>query len=78
VFLPQFVATSEAHNPLPFLILGIMFIIPGTIWCIMLAVFAARLADKIKRSNKISVWLNRVTGSVFIMLGLKLALMSKK
>lgn len=78
VFLPQFVATSQAHNPLPFLILGIMFIIPGTIWCIMLAVFAARLANKVKKSNKISAWLNRVTGCVFIGLGVKLALMAKK
>jgi threonine/homoserine/homoserine lactone efflux protein len=77
VFLPQFVKTSEAHNPVPFLILGIMFIIPGTIWCIMLAVFASKLADKVKKSGKVSLWLNRVTGGVFIALGLRLALLSK-
>jgi len=78
VFLPQFVKTSEAHNPVPFLILGIMFIIPGTLWCITLAVFAAKLADKIKKSGKVSSWLSRVTGGVFIGLGLKLALLAKK
>jgi RhtB (resistance to homoserine/threonine) family protein len=77
VFLPQFVKTSEAHNPVPFLILGILFVIPGTLWCIMLVIFAAKLSDKIKQNNKISLWLNRVTGGVFIGLGLKLALLSK-
>ena len=77
VFLPQFVKMSEAHNPLPYLILGIMFIIPGTIWCLMLVVFASKLSHKIKENNKISLWLNRVTGGVFIGLGLKLALLVK-
>ena len=77
VFLPQFVKTSEVHNPVPYLILGIMFIIPGTIWCLMLVLFASKLADKIKGSNKVATWLNRVTGGVFIGLGLKLALMAK-
>lgn len=77
VFLPQFVQTSEAHNPVPFLVLGILIIVPGTIWCIMLAVFASKLADKIKKSNRVSLWLNRFTGGVFIALGLRLALLSK-
>jgi RhtB (resistance to homoserine/threonine) family protein len=78
VFLPQFVKTSNAHNPVPFLILGIIFIIPGTIWCIILVIFAAKLSNKIKGNSKISLWLNRVTGGVFIALGLKLALLSNK
>jgi len=78
IFLPQFVKTSEAHNPLPFLILGIMFIVPGTIWCLILAVFAAKLANRVKKSAKLSWWLNRITGGLFIGLGLRLALMAKK
>ena len=77
VFLPQFVKTSEAHNPIPFLILGLMFIIPATVWCIMLVLFAVKLSQKLRQNNKISVWLNRATGVVFIALGLKLALISK-
>ena len=78
VFLPQFVKSSQIHNPAPYLMLGIIFIIPGTIWCIILAVFAAALSNKIKENNNVSLWLNRVTGGVFILLGLKLALLSKK
>jgi RhtB (resistance to homoserine/threonine) family protein len=77
VFLPQFVKTSEAHNPVPFLILGIMFIVPASVWCFMQVMFAAKLSQKIQQNTKISAWLNRATGGVFIALGLKLALMSK-
>jgi RhtB (resistance to homoserine/threonine) family protein len=78
VFLPQFVKTSEAHNPVPFLILGAILTIPGTIWCLTLAMFAARLSKKLKGNNKISIWLNRITSGVFIGLGLKLALLTKR
>lgn len=78
VFLPQFIITSEAHNPVPFLVLGIIFIIPGTIWCLLLAICAGSLSNKIRSNNKVTDWLNRVTGGVFIALGLKLALFTKK
>jgi threonine/homoserine/homoserine lactone efflux protein len=77
VFLPQFVASAQIHNPVPYLVLGIIFIIPGTIWCIILALFAAKLSGTIKRNSQISVWLNGLTGGVFIALGMKLALLSK-
>jgi threonine/homoserine/homoserine lactone efflux protein len=78
VFLPQFVKTSAAHNPLPFIILGIIFVIPGTAWCIIIALSAARVSGRINQNNKIAMWLNRVTGGVFITLGLRLAWMSRK
>jgi len=77
VFLPQFVKTSEAHNPVPFLILGVIFTIPGTIWCLMLVIFAAKLSQKIKGNNKIAVRLNQITGGVFIALGIRLATLAK-
>jgi threonine/homoserine/homoserine lactone efflux protein len=76
VFLPQFVKTSEAHNPVPFLILGAILTIPGTIWCLTLAMFAARLSKKLKGNNRISIWLNRTTAGVFFALGLRLAMMT--
>lgn len=77
VFLPQFVRPENASSPLPFILLGIIFVIPGTIWCLMLAVFSAMLSKKISQSNRITLWLSRVTGGLFIALGLKLALLSK-
>jgi len=78
VFLPQFIRPAEVHNPLPFILLGIIFIIPGTIWCLALAVFAALISKKLKKTTRVYLWFNRITGSIFIGLGLKLALISKK
>jgi len=78
VFFPQFVKPSEANNPLPYLILGSMFTIVGSMWCLTLVFFAAKLSRKIRENGKVSLWINRVTGGVFIALGLKLALLVKR
>jgi threonine/homoserine/homoserine lactone efflux protein len=78
VFLPQFVKTSYAHSPLPFIILGVIFVIPGTVWSIILAISSAKLSGTISQNSKITLWLNRITGGVFIGLGLKLALIGRR
>jgi len=78
VFLPQFVLPSAAGSPLPFFVLGIIFVIPGTIWCLLLAIFSSMLAEKIKGNKSLGVWINRVTGGIFIGLGVRLALMARK
>ena len=39
-FLPQFIDPNHANNVIPFLILGISFLITGTIWCLILALLA--------------------------------------
>lgn len=76
-FLPQFIKPSSVGDALPFLILGLTFLFTGTIWCLLLAVFAAKLSKRIKQSSKIQTWLQRITGGVFVGLGLKLALTEK-
>ena len=43
-FLPQFVAADSAHKTLAFLVLGLIFITGGTLWCLGLAAFAAKAA----------------------------------
>ncbi|MDB5232008.1 MAG: yrhP [Chitinophagaceae bacterium] len=78
VFLPQFIIPSAAGNPLPFFILGIIFLIPGTIWCLLLALFSSMLATKIKGNISAASWINKITGGIFIALGLRLAFVSKK
>jgi threonine/homoserine/homoserine lactone efflux protein len=41
--LPQFISPSSPHKTLAFLALGATFITTGTIWCLVLAMGAARL-----------------------------------
>ncbi|WP_103068112.1 LysE family translocator [Aquimarina sediminis] len=76
-FLPQFISPEHATNAIPFLILGLTFVTTGTIWCLTLAVFSAKLASTIKQNRKVNSWLNKTTGVLFIVLGIQLALNKK-
>jgi threonine/homoserine/homoserine lactone efflux protein len=71
-FLPQFVDPSADMGSLPFLILGTSFVIGGTVYCIIIATFAAWASQAI-RSNPTTIgWLERFAGCVYIGLGLNL------
>lgn len=71
-FLPQFVDPTSDFGPLPFLLLGVLFVTGGTVWCLILAGFAAIATSTVRRNEKISAWLERITGGVYIALGLNL------
>ncbi len=73
-FLPQFVQKDYAHPALSFFILGLTFNFTGTVWNLILAVFASSMTAKIKENYRIKTWLDRLTGTVFILLGIRLAL----
>lgn len=72
-FLPQFVQKAYPHTSLSFLLLGITFNLTGTCWNLLLAIFSANMSTGFKRNRRIKAWLNRFTGAIFILLGIKLA-----
>jgi threonine/homoserine/homoserine lactone efflux protein len=72
-FLPQFVSSTAQQMFLPFLLLGLVFIVNGTIYCMLLVLFASALTRKFKANQRTAALLKRVTGGVFVGLGLKLA-----
>ncbi|WP_075344424.1 LysE family translocator [Tenacibaculum agarivorans] len=76
-FLPQFIDPRYTNTTLSFLLLGVTFLTTGTLWCLLLAVFSSRLSNSIRKNYKIKLWLDRITGSIFIALGIKLALSKK-
>lgn len=71
--LPQFIAASSSYKVAAFLALGLSFVAMGVLWCVMLAIAAARLRGVFLRRPSMANVLNRVAGAVFIGLGLKLA-----
>lgn len=73
-FVPQFIDADAPHKAVAFLILGSIFNLNGMLWCHALALFTAHASARIKVSPLVSLWLNRVTGGLFIWLGIKLAL----
>ena len=72
-FLPQFIDPHYSSPYISFILLGFAFTVTGTIWCLILAVFSSSLSSKFRKNHKIKFWLDRITGVVFISLGIKLA-----
>ena len=72
-FLPQFIQTgADGINPIPFLILGLTFTLTGGTWCLITALFASMATSKLRGNAKAATVLNKLTGIVFIAMGLKL------
>ena len=72
-FLPQFINPNINNTPIPFLILGVTFLTTGTIWCLFLAYASSFLSKILRENNKISTLTHKLSGIIFIGLGLKLA-----
>ena len=77
-FLPQFIGPTIKNTILPFLLLGTTFIITGTIWCLILAIFAASFFGRLKDNKKISGYINKICGLTLIGLGIKVALTDRE
>ena len=76
-FLPQFVDADAPHKPFAFLTLGLIFVFNGTLWCLAVAVVAARAAGHLRKSGRAMAWINRGLGALFIYLGGRIALASR-
>ncbi len=71
-FLPQFVDPASGLGPIPFLYLGGLFVLGGTLCCLVVAAGAARAARVIGRNAAVTTWSRRLSGCVYIGLGLNL------
>ncbi|MBO1532075.1 LysE family translocator [Psychrobacter sp. F1192] len=71
-FFPQFIDTHYAYSMLSFLVLGLSFATTGFIWCLCLALLAARFSEKLRAHPTFESVLNKISGVVFIGLGIKL------
>lgn len=77
-FLPQFVAADSPHKTVAFLALGLIFIFNGTLWCLGVAAFAAKAASRIRQSQGVMLWINRVLGGMFVYLGFRVAMLQAR
>ena len=77
-FLPQFVSADAPHKALAFILLGLIFIFNGTLWCLGVAAFTARSASRVRQSPRAVLWINRALGGTFVFLGARLAMLQAK
>jgi threonine/homoserine/homoserine lactone efflux protein len=73
-FLPQFVSATADSRILSFLFLGAIFIVNGTLWCLVLVWGASAMSRRLRGHSSWGVVLRRATGAIFIGLGARLAL----
>jgi threonine/homoserine/homoserine lactone efflux protein len=73
-FLPQFVSSEARSKTLALLLLGAIFNLNGTIWNLLVAWVSARMSGLLTASTTAGKWFNRCVGSLFVGVGIRLAL----
>ncbi|QJD91206.1 LysE family translocator [Duganella dendranthematis] len=73
-FVPQFIAADSSNKPLAFILLGAIFNFNGMLYCHGLALFTAFASTRLNIKPRVSLWLNRTMGGLFLALGVRLAL----
>lgn len=71
-FLPQFASPARGSIGLQMLQLGVLFMLAAFLVFSALAIFSGSVGERLQRSPRVQVWLNRAAGIVFIGLALKL------
>lgn len=73
-FLPQFIDPAYSNHYLSFIVLGLSFTATGTLWCLLLALFASVISAALIKNNKTGNYLTKACGFILVGLGIKVAL----
>lgn len=74
-FFPQFIQANAINNPIPFLLLGVTYSVLGMIWLLTIAAFAGKFSLKLKSKPHLAQTVTRVSGILFILMGIGVFLM---
>ena len=72
-FLPQFVDPASAHSTRDLVLLGVLYAAMALPVKIAVGIAAGTLSQRMLRSGRALVWVNRVSGGVLVALGIRLA-----
>lgn len=73
-FLPQFVHAETELVFLPFMVLGLVFLATSSVWFLFLVTGSAWLSARFRGRSSTGGVLKKITGALFIGLGIRLAL----
>lgn len=76
-FLPQFVNPGSGSSILQFIILGLIFVLLSAIYTTVLAMSIPLLGGIVKRVSWMGRWSGKIVGSIYIGIGLKVAMQSR-
>ena len=76
-FLPQFIDPSRGNPVVQIVALGLLFDVNGTLVNLAVAIGSSRAARRLRAQSRGGTVLQRVTGVIFVALGVKLALASR-
>ena len=71
-FLPQFVIPANGNVSLQLALLGLVFTLQGALLFGLLGYFAGTIGQWLQRQPRAGLWLDRIAGSIFVALGLRL------
>jgi threonine/homoserine/homoserine lactone efflux protein len=77
-FLPQFITIHDGNTSLKILFLGAWFDAGGTLVNILVALLFGKIGAWLSKSPAFIQWQERITGTILIALGIKVAFSSKK
>lgn len=75
--LPQFVNHSTGHATQQMLVYGTVFLVQALIIFTLISLFAGKVGEFLRKSSALSKRLNLVQGSIFTLIGLKIAFSEK-
>ena len=73
-FLPQFIDPTYANHYLSFIVLGVTFTVTGTLWCLVLALFASCISTALIKNTRAGNYITKACGFVLVALGIRVAL----
>jgi len=75
-FLPQFIREGHGAVPIQLLYLGLLVVAVAVVVEVTYVLLAFKLTKKIRSSKRVSVMLDKAVGTIFVALGIKLAVTS--
>lgn len=76
-FLPQFVRPESGSVMLQFITLGLIMRIVALMVEAVIAFFAGAIGQRLRKSNRLRIWLELIAGSLLVVIGLRLILMGR-
>lgn len=76
-FLPQFVDPALGSVASQLLVLGLLFVLIGTVATLIVALAAGHVGGILRRNPGIQRWQSKIVGSIYCALGIRLALQDR-